>query len=72
MEGVRHGVGALFKLLQETGLKKPEKTQKPAAITKNSIPDVKSNEKQLKFQERYNRGEITFDAYRAGRDKQSD
>ena len=54
------------------GIREARKDTETPVITKSSIPDVKPNERQLELQERYNRGEITFDAYRAGWDKQSD
>ena len=61
MEGVRHGVGALFNAAARNVIKEARKDTEPAAMAKNSILEAKPN-----------RGEITFDAYQAGWNKQSD
>ncbi|HRO48077.1 hypothetical protein [Agriterribacter sp.] len=58
----------IVKAAVRNGIREARKDVESPIIPKGSIPDTKPNERQLELQERYNRGEITFDEYRAGWD----
>lgn len=55
----------IVKAAVRNGIREAIKDAEAPVITKKGIPDGKPNEKQLDLQERYNRGEITFDAYQS-------
>jgi uncharacterized membrane protein len=62
----------IVKAAVRNGIREAIRDMKAPEITKKIFTDVKPSERQLELQERYNRGEITFDAYREAWDKQSD
>jgi hypothetical protein len=60
----------IIKAAVRNGIREARKDAEPPVIAKG-IPDVKPNEKQLELQERYNKGEITFDVYKSEWEKTS-
>lgn len=55
----------IVKAAVRNGIREARKDMKVPAVAKSGTPEVEPNENQLELQERYNRGEITFEAYKA-------